>query len=183
MDFAKSGAVSSTMSLSLDEFCAFLLDATGSAHAASSLLFRRADYDSKNAVTWDDVLPHILKKHTTQQANERDIPYSISMLRADPDISHQKVSFPPFNVNTVFMFHFKPARDDLDPGPSGLHDCVSAAACLVHPRHGVARGHVLAPAHAKADVILAVQRTSYKVCSRAGPRDCFGGNVKSVRSG
>jgi hypothetical protein len=94
MDFTKSDKVSSTIgSLNLDEFCAFLLDATGSSHAASSLLFRRADYDSKNAVTWDDVLPHILKKHTTQQANKRDIPYAINMLRADPEISHQKVFF------------------------------------------------------------------------------------------
>jgi hypothetical protein len=77
--------------LSLDEFCNFLFDTTGSSRAASGLLFRRADYESKNAVTWDDVLPHILKKHATQQANKRDIPYSINMLRADPEISHQKV--------------------------------------------------------------------------------------------
>jgi hypothetical protein len=93
-DLSKNEKVYSTVgALSLDEFCAFLLDATGSSHAASSLLFRRADYDSKNAVTWDDVLPHILKKHTTQQANKRDIPYAINMLRADPEISHQKVLF------------------------------------------------------------------------------------------
>ncbi len=77
--------------LSLDEFCKFLLETTGSSHAACSLLFRRADYGSRNAVTWDDVLPHILKKHTTQLASKRDIPYSINLLRPDPDISHQKV--------------------------------------------------------------------------------------------
>ena len=94
-DFSKSDKVSSaTSALSLDEFCAFLFDATGSSHAACSLLFRRADYDSKNAVTWDDVLPHILKKHATQQASKRDIPYSINMLRADPECSHQKVTLP-----------------------------------------------------------------------------------------
>jgi hypothetical protein len=91
-DVAKSDKVSQIPNaLSLDEFCNFLLDATGSSHAASSLLFRRADYDSKNAITWDDVLPHILKKHSTEKASKRDIPYSINMLRADPELSHQKV--------------------------------------------------------------------------------------------
>jgi hypothetical protein len=92
LDISKGDKESpSSCSLSLDEFCKFLFDATGSSNAASSLLFRRADYDSKNYVTWDDVLPHILKRHTTEQVNKRDIPYSINMLRADPDVCHQKV--------------------------------------------------------------------------------------------
>ena len=107
LDATKSDKDSqSPNALSLDEFCNFLLDATGSSHAASSLLFRRADYDSKNAVTWDDVLPHILKKHSTEKANKRDIPYSINMLRVDPDISHQKV-LALFFASRTFSLRFR----------------------------------------------------------------------------
>ncbi len=163
-----------TSALSLDDFCKFLLDATGSSHAASSLLFRRADYGSKSEVTWDDVLPHILKKHTAQLASKRDIPYSIKMLRADPEICHQKVP-------CALLILMPTAQNDSYSGPSCLHDCMSAAARRMHSRHGVPRCYVLATAHVEANIWRSNGRTACEICPRISARCRLGCIIQVTR--
>ena len=158
--------------LSLDEFCNFLFDATGSSRAASGLLFRRADYDSKNAVTWDDVLPHILKKHATQQASKRDIPYSINLLRADPEICHQKVLLLLFNALLNVT---------LNTGSSCLHDSMSAAARHMHSWYGLPSCNVLAAANIETNVKFTNGSTASQVCTRISARCCVGFNLQIAR--